>query len=215
MLSKYSAVSAVRHQHRIVETRLCFKKKHVSALQGRFSIVKPVAPNSQSVVGRATQGSSEWLLGVGCRLDKRSIDYLSRGVYVLRGKKGNIYVGKSSNIHERLSQHARGEGAACIDFPFERVSPLTPVIEDLESWERAEVLTRMYLTCISKVRGWMYTSRTLTVEQRQHAYHQICEKFDLCRCCGRKGHFIKQCPSQASAGTQTFKPLAFAPSWAL
>ena len=47
--------------------------------------------------------------------------------------------------------------------------------------------------CIEQVRGWMYTSQTLSVEQQEHAFGQICEKFDLCRSCGSDSHFASCC----------------------
>jgi hypothetical protein len=104
------------------------------------------------------------------------------------------YVGKSSNIEERLQQHRSGVGGCILALKYvERVDPLTEYMSDFESWERNETLTRMYTHGISNVRGWMYTSPALGVTQFEHAAAQICEKFDLCRRCGYKGHFVGEC----------------------
>ena len=68
----------------------------------------------------------------------------------------------------------------------------------MESWERNEVLTRMYEFGIENVRGWMYTLKTMPIEQKVSAFDQICEKFDFCRKCGRNGHFIRDCQSMST-----------------
>jgi hypothetical protein len=69
----------------------------------------------------------------------------------------------------------------------------------MESWERAETLTRMFKHGIRRVRGWLYTTRFLSQSQVESAYQQICEKFDLCRKCGRNDHFIHQCKADCRA----------------
>jgi hypothetical protein len=63
----------------------------------------------------------------------------------------------------------------------------------MESWERNEVLTRMFEFGIDNVRGWMYTLKTMPVAQKLSAFDQICEKFDRCRKCGRGTHFVHDC----------------------
>ncbi len=68
----------------------------------------------------------------------------------------------------------------------------------MESWERNEVLTRMHQFGIDNVRGWMYTFKNMPIEQKVHAFDQICEKFDFCRKCGRNGHFIRDCHSMST-----------------
>jgi len=115
------------------------------------------------------------------------------GVYVLQRQDGGFYVGKSCNIKERMRQHAEGSGASCAKGSVRRVPPLTPACDDLEAWERAEVLARMRKHGIGKVRGWMYTSQELSEGQREHAFSQVCEKYDLCRRCGHGGHFAARC----------------------
>jgi hypothetical protein len=68
----------------------------------------------------------------------------------------------------------------------------------MESWERDEVLTRMHEYGIDNVRGWMYTLKTIPIEQKVSAFDQICEKFDFCRKCGRNSHFIRDCHSMST-----------------
>ena len=63
----------------------------------------------------------------------------------------------------------------------------------MESWERNEVLTRMFEFGIDNVRGWMYTFKTMPLGQKVSAFDQVCEKFDRCRKCGRGAHFVHNC----------------------
>jgi hypothetical protein len=124
----------------------------------------------------------------------------TKGIYVLHvgnRPKPFFYVGKADDIERRIKQHSDGEGAYCISGEhFTSVEPITKgSVDDMESWERNEVLTRMYEFGIDNVRGWMYTFKTMPVEQKVSAFDQICEKFDFCRKCGRNSHFIRDCHS--------------------
>ena len=118
------------------------------------------------------------------------------GIYVLKTPGGLYYVGKSNNIDARIQEHRSGGGAHCLNgASFQEVTPLVTSgsASDLESWERNETLQRMKMHGIENVRGWMFTETTLSVERYQSAFHQICEKFDLCRRCGRASHFAQRC----------------------
>jgi hypothetical protein len=46
---------------------------------------------------------------------------------------------------------------------------------------------------IENVRGWMFTTERLDEYQVDQVCDQVCEKFDLCRQCGGKGHFVGSC----------------------
>ena len=129
-----------------------------------------------------------------------TIPTTNKGVYVLRVDDSTrarpfFYVGKADNIERRIKQHADGDGAYCIaGEQFTRVEPLTKgSVDDMESWERNEVLTRMHEFGIDNVRGWMYTFKNMPIEQKVSAFDQVCEKFDFCRKCGRNSHFVRDC----------------------
>jgi hypothetical protein len=169
--------------------------------EGRHTVGKPRGRAGHFVVGRPSARSAQFLLG---RPPAKAAVELEGGVYVLQRPDGGFYVGKSCNIQERLRQHADGSGAACAKGACRRVPPLTQPCEDLEAWERAEVLARMLKHGVAKVRGWMYTSPELSEAQAEHAFKQVCEKYDLCRKCGRRGHFAAACRAQAGSR----------PSWA-
>jgi predicted GIY-YIG superfamily endonuclease len=118
------------------------------------------------------------------------------GVYVLRTTAGMYYVGKSNDIEARIEDHRRGSGAACLNGShFHVVTNLltSGSVDDLESWERNETLQSMRAYGIDNVRGWMFTSTSLSDDHYHTAFCQICEKFDLCRRCGRNTHFADKC----------------------
>jgi predicted GIY-YIG superfamily endonuclease len=118
------------------------------------------------------------------------------GVYVLLTTSGRYYVGKSNDIDARIRDHRSGAGAYCLNGePFQEVTRLLTAGSsgDLESWERNETLQRMRTHGINNVRGWMFTATVLSTEDYHDAFRQICEKFDLCRRCGRSSHFAEGC----------------------
>lgn len=126
-----------------------------------------------------------------CKVDYANSKIRRKGVYCIQDTSGNIYVGKSENIDQRIQQHRQEKGYV------KELAPITKSIPtDLESWERNETLARMKKHGIDKVRGWMYTSRNLSYEQETSIQNQIKEKYDLCRNCGAKDHFAIDCPSK-------------------
>ena len=120
------------------------------------------------------------------------------GVYVLKSHTTGVsYVGKSLNVENRIDEHRRQN----INDILTRETTVTlGSALDLESWERNEVLTRMYLDGMESVRGWRYTRRgRLTPNEKVAARNDIMEKFDLCRRCGRDSHFADKCFARSAA----------------
>jgi hypothetical protein len=122
------------------------------------------------------------------------------GVYSLEDTSGRMYVGKSADVERRVEAHRSGDGTQFVGRDF-RVAPnyTDGPRDDLESWERNETLTRIYKHGVERVRGWMFVSLDLTEQQRRDAFAQVCEKFDLCRRCGRNSHFADQCFARSKA----------------
>jgi hypothetical protein len=122
------------------------------------------------------------------------------GIYALQDSSGRIYVGKSNDKAARIKQHQNGQGTTFLSPPFAEI-PLSTGgrQEDLETWERNETLSQMHLKGIDQVRGWMFTSPILSPAQKNQAYQQVCEKFDLCRKCGRHTHFANECYARSMA----------------
>lgn len=122
------------------------------------------------------------------------------GVYVLGDEAGQMYVGKSQDVEKRIEQHLAGEGTQFLVGKVRRLEVTEAGSEaDLESWERNETLARMYKHGVDKVRGWMFTSVSLSAELKEQAFGQICEKYDLCRQCGRNTHFADKCFARSKA----------------
>ena len=130
--------------------------------------------------------------------EKRMRKEGSQGVYVLRNTNTNeLYVGKSSNIDNRIRQHKAENGRGLL---VREQTMTTGSTNDLESWERNEVLTRMYRHGMDSVRGWRYTTRgALAMDNLISARNDIIEKFDLCRRCGRNSHFADRCFARSPA----------------
>jgi hypothetical protein len=125
------------------------------------------------------------------------------GVYVLSNETGTkMYVGKSNNIHTRVQTHLNGEGTvffASMGEQIEQVEILPCHNGDLESLERNKTLELMYKHGIENVRGWMFTTTHLNEGATEDAFKQICEKYDLCRKCGRNTHFVDKCFARTRA----------------
>ena len=127
------------------------------------------------------------------------------GIYVLEnlsGKTPKFYVGKSNNITHRIHAHKTVQGGVgyLTNCNLRQVPLISHgSLDDLESWERNETIERMYRYGIDNVRGWMFTSLSLSEEQYQAAFNQICEKFDLCRRCGHNSHFKQKCFARTTA----------------
>ena len=122
-------------------------------------------------------------------------------IYVLHLEDNNFYVGKTiRNVNTRIKEHL-DNGYMTSRWtkqykPLRRLAPLTSIPDDLESWERAETLERMWIYGIQRVRGWKYTQLNLTVSDQTQVIMQLCERKDLCRSCGNFGHGISQCSSR-------------------
>lgn len=131
----------------------------------------------------------------------RAMTSAKAGVYVLGDERGRMYVGKSQDVERRIEQHLAGSGTEFLTRgQIRRLEVGEAGTErDLESWERNETLARMYKHGVDKVRGWMFTSVGLSAEQEEQAFAQICEKYDLCRQCGRNSHFADKCFARSRA----------------
>ena len=157
--------------------RYVSKKKNCRTIQG---------PNATSTIGSYRQD------------EPRMNGTTFAGIYALKSQTTGItYVGKSNNIDTRIRQHRLLNGD---DILIREPLVSHGHVNDLESWERNEVLTRMYRNGFESVRGWRFTGRDrLSLEEKRFARDDIIEKFDLCRRCGRNNHFTNNCFARTAA----------------
>ena len=113
-------------------------------------------------------------------------------IYVLRLEGGRYYVGKSNNVMNRYQQHLNGSGSAWT-IKYKPVS-LDTIIENVSSFEEDKI-TKEYMSKygIDKVRGGSYVEIELSKFHIDALKMEIWGAKDLCKQCGRSGHFIKDC----------------------
>ena len=119
-------------------------------------------------------------------------------IYVLRLEGGRYYVGKSDNVMNRYQQHIKGSGSAWTR-KYKPVS-LEKTIENVSSFEEDKV-TKMYMSKygIDKVRGGSYVEVELSEFHTDALKMEIWGAKDLCKQCGRKGHWVKDCYAETDA----------------
>ena len=117
-------------------------------------------------------------------------------IYILELMQGRVYVGRTSDLSRRLTQHLAARGSSFTQ-AFPPTGALLPrlgrVTGSAEAAERDETLRYMFLRGIPLVRGWKYTRVAMTEAEELDAEANIRELFDLCRRCGHAGHFVGQC----------------------
>lgn len=120
----------------------------------------------------------------------------SARVYVLELLGGFVYVGKSTDVKRRVEEHMRGDGAWFTKAyrPTGRLLRRLGTLEgDGDGPERDETLRQMDARGWERVRGWKYTRKELSALDVREIEANIREMKDLCRRCGRKGHFWAKC----------------------
>lgn len=116
-----------------------------------------------------------------------------KGIYVLKLSNEKYYIGESNDIDKRIIYHKTNKGS--------KWTTINTVVEELKPnikyqnnfWELTETLYLMEKHGIDNVRGSMFTNINLSTSDKIIAAQLYCELNNLCRKCGREGHFINDC----------------------
>jgi len=122
----------------------------------------------------------------------------STNIYVLCLEGGRYYIGKTDNVIKRYQQHLSGNASAWTK-KYKPVS-LENTIENVSPFEEDKI-TKEYMSKygIDKVRGGSYVEIELDDFQKETLNREIWGAKDLCKQCGRPGHFVKDCHAKTDA----------------
>lgn len=114
-------------------------------------------------------------------------------IYVLKLEDEKYYVGKTSNISNRFTQHIDGSGAAWT----KKYKP----IEMIASYDNCDnfdedkyTLMMMEKYGIENVRGGTFCEVVLSEAHTQFLTQMLNSASDTCFVCGKRDHFAKDCP---------------------
>ena len=114
-------------------------------------------------------------------------------VYILELANNKFYIGRTTNIHQRLADHSCGQGSV-----WTRLYPPLDVFDilvDCDPFDEDKyVLKYMAMYGIDAVRGGSFSTIELSNSTREHINKCIQTATDACYYCGCTDHFIHTCP---------------------
>ncbi len=113
-------------------------------------------------------------------------------IYILELEGDKIYVGKTSNIEQRIEEHYSGNGSEWT----KKYKPLRilKIIEDCDEYdEDINVLKMMKKRGIENVRGGTFSNIHLDENKINLIRQMINTSEDKCYRCGKTGHLMKYC----------------------
>jgi len=113
-------------------------------------------------------------------------------IYILKLQHGKYYVGKSENLEKRKQEHINGTASTWTKkHPLISVEQIIPNASDFDE----DKYTKIYMDKfgIDNVRGGSYVTDELDELEKYTIQREIWGAKNLCKQCGRNGHFIKDC----------------------
>lgn len=117
-------------------------------------------------------------------------------VYALALEDGKYYVGKTTDMEKRFSDHVNGTIRSAHWTRKHKPIKILETYEDADGLQEDKI-TLMYMIRygIDHVRGGPYVSGVLSDSTREHINYRIRMACDLCGACGSETHFIRDCQS--------------------
>lgn len=116
-------------------------------------------------------------------------------IYILECQDNKIYIGRTSNIDDRLSSHFSHKGSE-----WTKKYPPIRLIEEIDDSDNFEEdkQTKIYMANygIENVRGGTYCMLELTENMKNILELEINTAKDNCLRCGRDTHYIKSCKNK-------------------
>ena len=124
--------------------------------------------------------------------------YVIMNLYILKCKNNKYYVGTTTlDTTKRLAQHMSGRGSAWT----RKYKPLwiEKEIKNCDKYDE-DKWTKIYMDKhgINNVRGGSYSQVSLPSNAVNLLEREVNHANQKCLFCGKKGHFINQCPSKKS-----------------
>jgi hypothetical protein len=113
-------------------------------------------------------------------------------IYVLTCEDKKYYIGKTTNLGNRIKEHFDGKGSVWT-MKYKPIGVVEISKEGNKYDEDRFVLSYMEKYGIDNVRGGSYSQIELSYKQKKYLERQIATANNLCFRCGRKGHFANKC----------------------
>ena len=116
-------------------------------------------------------------------------------IYILELEKGKYYVGRSEHTKNRLNDHFLGRGSV-----FTRKYKPKKLLQTFSNCdafdEEKYVFKLMEVYGIENVRGGVFSSVTISDNDRSYIEKRILGASDRCYYCKSPDHFIRECPER-------------------